>query len=92
MHPCSRTLGEEALVQLATEARASLVGGDTDEVDVRLVGIRLRDEPDKEAGERPSSRSATKLVPSKWRKNSFGSIGAMSRPSHQALTWSMTRP
>ena len=48
--------------------------------------------PIRKATSFPSSSSATKLVPSKWRKNSLGSIGAISRPPHQALTCWITRP
>ena len=40
----------------------------------------------------PSLSSATKLVPSKWMKKSFGSMGAMSRPPHQTLIRPITRP
>jgi hypothetical protein len=40
----------------------------------------------------PSASSATKLVPSKWMKKSYGTIGAISRPPHQTLIRPMTRP
>jgi hypothetical protein len=42
---------EEALVQRASEARTAQVGTDADEVDLGLVGIRLREEAAEEAGD-----------------------------------------
>ncbi|MEJ7720134.1 MAG: hypothetical protein WKF58_06645 [Ilumatobacteraceae bacterium] len=41
----------EALVQPAAHAVATMLGGDADEVHVRLVGSISRDEPDEESGE-----------------------------------------
>ena len=90
--PMGRSDREEALVELPADPGAPLLGRDADEVDVRLVGIGCERKPIRKATSIPSSSSATKLVPSKWRKNSFGSIGAISRPPHHALTCWMTRP
>src|SRR5207302_2547602 len=41
--------GEEPLIELAAEAGGALLGPDADEVDVRLVGIGLREEATEEA-------------------------------------------
>ena len=42
---------EEALVQAPADARATMLGSDADEVDVRLVRVRLGDEADQEGDE-----------------------------------------
>ena len=63
---------------------------DADEVAVRLVGIRLREEAAEEPGELSPS-SATNDVSRKCVKKRRGSMSRIARPPHQSSITAATR-